>query len=136
MQVRRLNSLALALGALVLGPVAGDAITTGSFTLVPSRNQFRRLYTATLLPNDEVLVVGGFNTSDTGPNSELFDPASVIPTSVLLSNPAKLQTGDIQFTFRDTPGLNFTDLSTTDLALPITDGTTNSPQRFYRVGAP
>ena len=47
-----------------------------------------------MLPTGKVLVAGGFNTSDTGPTTELFDPASVVATPALLTPPMKLQTGE------------------------------------------
>ena len=116
----------------------------------------RRDHFAALLPTGKVLVAGGFNTSDTGPSTELYDPASAVEaTPSLLAQPMKLQTGAFQFTFRNTPGLSFTVLSTTDLAVRVddwtslgiaaesspghyqfTDATANSPVRFYRVRFP
>jgi hypothetical protein len=103
-----------------------------------------------LLPGGKVLLAGGFNISDTGPTTELFDPASAVATPVLLTQPTKLPTGAFRFTFRNTPGLSFTVLTTTNLAVPLnqwssaglaaeaspghyqfTDTATNSPQRFY-----
>jgi hypothetical protein len=122
-----------------------------TFPLVSGRHE----HIAALLPNGKVLVAGGFNTSDTGPNTELFDPASVVATPFLLMEPAKLPTGAFQFTFRNTPGLNFRVVSSTNASLPIsdwtspgiaaeispghyqfTDASTNSPARFYRVRSP
>jgi hypothetical protein len=104
---------------------------------------------ATLLPNGKVLVAGGFNTSDTGPSTELFDPASAVATPALLA--LSTQSAAISFTFRNTPGLSFTVLAATDLNLPLnnwtsagtavetspghyffTDTSAISPQRFYR----
>ncbi len=115
----------------------------------------RRDYIAALLPNGKVLVAGGFNNADTGPSTELFDPASVVATPALLTQPTKLQTDAFQFIFRNTPGLSFTVLSTADLAVRVdnwtslgiaaeispghyqfTDVTPNSPQRFYLVRSP
>jgi WD40 repeat protein len=110
---------------------------------------------AALLPDGKVLVAGGFNTSDTGPTTELFDPASAVATPFLLSQPRKLPTGAFQFTFRNTPGLTFTVLSATSLDAHLADWaglglagevspghyqfTDPSPaplQRFYAVRSP
>ncbi len=115
----------------------------------------RRDHIAALFPTGKVLVAGGFNNTDTGPSAELFDPASVVPTPALLTQQRKLPTGAFQFTFRNTPGLSFTVLSTADLVAPesewinlgaasevspghyqFTDATANSPVRFYRVRSP
>jgi hypothetical protein len=76
----------------------------------------RRDHITALLPNGKVLVAGGFNNADTGPSTELFDPASIVATPPLLSEPAKLSSGAFQFSFRNTPGLIFSILSTAHLA--------------------
>jgi hypothetical protein len=84
----------------------------------------RREHFAALLPNGKVLVAGGFNTSDTGLSTELFDPASAAQaTPFLLTQPTKLPTGAFQFTFRNTPGLSFTALSAPNAAAPLDDWT-------------
>jgi hypothetical protein len=118
-----------------------------TFPLVSGRQD----HLATLLPDGKVLIAGGFNTTDTGPSTELFDPASAVAAPFLLSPPALLPSGLFQFTFRNTPGISFTVLTTANPAVPVknwtptnsateispghyqfTDGTTKSP-RFYTV---
>jgi hypothetical protein len=116
----------------------------------------RRDHIAALLPCGKVLIAGGFNTSDTGPSTELYDPLSAVAaTPFMLTQPVKLPTGAFQFTFRNTPGLNFTVLSTADLAVQVgnwtssgdatevspghyqfTDVTPDGQQRFYIVRPP
>ena len=83
----------------------------------------RQDHLAPLLPNGKVLIAGGFNSSDTGPSTELFDPASVVAAPFLLSPPALLPSGQFQFSFRNTPGINFTVLTTADPSVPVKDWT-------------
>jgi hypothetical protein len=116
----------------------------------------RQDHLATLLPNGKVLMAGGFNSSDTGPTTELFDPASAVAVPFVLTQPMKLPPVDaIQFTFRNTPGLEFTVFGTSDPGVPVndwsslgsaaepspghyqfTDATPANPQRFYIVRSP
>jgi WD40 repeat protein len=126
--------------------------STGKWSPTLPLTSGRSDHIATLLPNGKVLIAGGFNTSDTGPSTELFDPASAVAAPFLLSQPTKLATGAFQFTFRNTPGINFTVLSTANLGLGVnewtsaatptevspghylfTDATTDAPSRFYIV---
>jgi hypothetical protein len=131
--------------AELFDPVTGKWSPT--FPLASGRTD----HLATLLPNGKVLIAGGFKTTDTGPSTELYDPASAVAAPFLLSQPLSLPSGLCQFSFRNTPGINFTVLSTADLAVPVkdwtalgsatelspghyqyTDGTANGP-RFYIV---
>jgi N-acetylneuraminic acid mutarotase len=63
----------LALTVLAVGP--GLAATSGTWTLTGSLNTVRVGHTATLLPNGEVLVVGGHSVS-MGATAELYNPAT------------------------------------------------------------
>src|SRR5258705_5108160 len=75
-------------------------------------------------PDGKVQLAGGLNTSDAGATAELFDPASAVEAApFFLTQPTKLQTGAFQFTFRNTPGLNFTALSATNAATHLDDWT-------------
>jgi hypothetical protein len=135
--------------AELFDPAAGKWSPT--FPLVSGRQD----HIAALLPDGNVLIAGGFNSADTGPSTELFDPASVVATPPLLTQPTKLATGAFQFAFRNTPGLSFTVLSATNLGVRLddwtslgpaaelspghyqfTDVTADSPQRFYSVRSP
>jgi len=128
--------------------------TTGRWSPTLPLTSGRRDHIAALLPGGTVLLTGGFNTSDTGPSAELYDPASAVPIPALLAQ-SRQPAGAIQLTFRNTPGLNFTVLATANLAVPLeewasagaatetspghyrfADVTANSPQRFYRVRSP
>jgi hypothetical protein len=119
--------------------------------LVSGRNE----HIAALLPDGKVLIAGGFNTSDTGPSTELYDPLSAAEaTPFLLTQPMTLQNGAFQFTFRNTPGLSFTVLSATNAAAHLDDWTsvgsatevspghyqfadaTPNSLRFFRVRSP
>jgi len=125
---------------------------TGKWTPTLPLVSGRTDHTAVLLPNGKVLVAGGFNTTDTGPSTELYDPASAAVATPALLAGSRQPSGAFQITFRNTPGLSFTVLSTTNLSQPLnqwpsagaaaetspghyqfTDATPNNPQRFYRV---
>src|SRR2546427_1882434 len=87
MKIQLRNSFALALSALVLHSAAAQPASSGSFSLVGSMSQFRRVHTATLLLNGTVLVAGGapFLPAAT---SEIYDPFTTTWT-----NSAPLNTG-------------------------------------------
>jgi hypothetical protein len=69
------NSIALVCVALAFSSAQVQSAAVGSFTLVQSMSQFRRLHTATLLANGQVLVAGG---APVGPAaiSEIYDAAT------------------------------------------------------------
>src|SRR6266446_3024592 len=78
---------AVALNTLVLASVAAQPPSPGSFLLVGSMSQFRKLHTATLLSNGKVLVAGGRPIAQ-ATTSEIYDPAAQTWT-----NSAALNTG-------------------------------------------
>jgi hypothetical protein len=70
--------LFLGAGLALIQPCVGQS---GTWTATGSLNVARFIHTATLLPNDKVLVAGSFNHSIQNPNgcissAELYDPAS------------------------------------------------------------
>src|SRR4051794_18004435 len=69
------NVIALVPTMLLLGSAMVHAAATGSFTLVQPMKQFRKLHTATLLLNGNVLVAGGAPFAQAGV-SELYDPST------------------------------------------------------------
>src|SRR5258706_4479586 len=75
MKIRLRRSFALALSALGLTSIAAQSASPGSFSLVGSMSQFRKLHTATLLPNGKVLVAGGAPFAQAA-TSELYDPTT------------------------------------------------------------
>src|SRR5712671_6928695 len=87
MKIQLRFSFAFALSALALNSFAAPSASTGSFSLVGSMSQFRRLHTATLLSNGKVLVAGGRPIAQAA-TSEIYDPAAQTWT-----NSAALNTG-------------------------------------------
>src|SRR5213593_933619 len=73
MRIQLGNSIALALSALALNSSAAPPVSTGCFSLVGSMSQFRRVHTATLLTNGQVLVAGGTPFAEAA-TSEIYDP--------------------------------------------------------------
>jgi hypothetical protein len=85
-----------------------------------------------------------------------FELQVVLGTPMLLADPEKLLNGSFQFSFTNTPGASFTVLTTTNIALPLSNWTmfgtpteispghfqysdpqaTNQPLRFYQVRSP
>ena len=80
---RALNPIIAAIGlmslaAVVLRPtvLAGPEGLTRNWSFTGDLNTARVLHNATLLPNGEVLVVGGSDDNGTLKSAELYDPAS------------------------------------------------------------
>src|SRR5882724_10023241 len=80
MKIQLRRSFALALSALVLKSIAAQPASPGSFSLVGSLSQFRKLHTATLLCNGKVLVAGGAPFAQAA-TSEIFDPLTATWTN-------------------------------------------------------
>src|SRR6266705_3545180 len=74
-QLRIPSAVALALGAVVISSDAAQPASAGSFSLVGSMSQFRKLHSATLLSNGKVLVAGGSPFAQAA-TSELYDPTT------------------------------------------------------------
>ena len=128
-------------------PVSGTWKATGTL------NDGGYIRLAALLTNGLVLVVGGSGEANVLSSAELYDPAPGTATTIVLSNPAALPDGAFQFGFTNTSGVSFSALTTTNLALPLTNWTLlgnvteiahgqfqftdpealNYPQRFYRI---
>jgi hypothetical protein len=85
--VRFVLATILVLGVLALDPAPARSAETGSFTLVQSMRQYRKLHTATLLSNGTVLVAGGAPL-DAAAVSEIYDPLTATWT-----NSGRLNTG-------------------------------------------
>src|SRR4051812_9498140 len=75
MKIELKRFFTLALCGLALNSSAEQPAATGSFLLAGSLTQFRRLHTATLLPNGQVLVAGGAPIAPAA-ISEIFDPVA------------------------------------------------------------
>jgi Galactose oxidase, central domain len=123
-------------------PVRGDFKQTGN--MITARDSF----TSTLLTNGQVLIAGGIT------NCELYNPNGGLP--VVMQSINRAASGAFQFSFTNTPSLNFGILATTNLTIPIANWpeiaiiydsgigqyqfsdiqATNYPQRFYELNPP
>lgn len=117
--------------------------------------QPRQRHTATLLPDGEVLIAGGFrdDPDDALASAERY---GVVPTPTILTSPVTLDDGSFQFSFTNAPGAILSVVATTDLGLPLVEWNalggvaeispgqfqftdtqaTNHVQRFYRTLSP
>src|SRR5262249_49949536 len=95
-------------------------------------------------------------TGGDGSDIGAFEVQAAVATPMLLAGPQKILNGPFQFSFSNTPGASFTVLTTTNIALPLSNwsvlGTpieispgyfqyadphaTNQPLRFYGVRSP
>ena len=73
--------LALALAALALNLLVAQPVNGASFTTTGALSGNRAGHTATLLPNGNVLVFGGFNGVLRLTTSELYNPATGLWTA-------------------------------------------------------
>ena len=152
----------LALKLLLAGCLAAAAQGVGVFTPTGSLNEARDSHTATLLPNGQVLIAGGYdysydnNFGNPSASVELYDPALSFlnPT---FNHPIILGDGSFQFGFINASGPSYSVLASPDVAAPMnswlnlgaatempagsglfqfTDPQApNYPQRFYRVSS-
>ena len=127
---------------------------TGTWAAAASLNTARDSHTATLLPNGNVLLTGGYAyTGDYFSSTERY---GVPPATALLTRTSRLANGSFQFGFSNAPGALLSVISTTNVALPssnwtvlgaateISPGqfqftdtqTTNYPHRFYSLRSP
>ena len=115
----------------------------------------RRNHTCTVLPDGSVFIVGGdVGASDPADTTEFYTSTNEVLTPVRLAAPVLLQSGMVQVTFTNAPGIAFGVIASTNTALSIgewtglntltetapgqylfTDSATNQ-QRFYSVRAP
>ena len=155
------NGKVLVAGGWNGGPLSSAELydpATGMWTTTDSLIKSRAGHSASLLPNGEVLVAGGTDGTFTIGSAELYDLAAGTLGAVTLTNTAKLPSGAFQFGFTNIPlpGATFTALSTTNLALPLSNWTvlggvtdllpgqfrftdsqaTNHSQSFYLIRSP
>jgi N-acetylneuraminic acid mutarotase len=149
------NGQVLVAAGVARGPITNSAElynpANGTWTITNSLNIARAAHTATLLADGKVLVAGG---STGGGNSvELYNASNLTATAFSLINTIKLPGGTLQFTFTNTPDIDFTVYGTTNLSLPFNNWTvisgvteispgqyqfadlqaTSNSQYFYRV---
>jgi WD40 repeat protein len=94
---------------------------TGTWTATSrSLNAARSTHTATLLPSGQVLIAAGFyvNNNVQLSSAELYDSAA---GPITLIHPKRLPGGALQFAFTGVPNGTNTMLTTTDLALPLSN---------------
>ncbi|HTL57896.1 MAG TPA: kelch repeat-containing protein, partial [Candidatus Limnocylindrales bacterium] len=124
-----MNKNQILAAALAVIPMLAQAETSGSFTLVQSLSQFRKLHTATLLANGKVLVAGGAPFAQAA-TSEIYDPATQSWTNSGVLNTGReyhtatlLQDGRVVVTGGQTANQL---LGSTELYDPRSDGWTNA----------
>jgi hypothetical protein len=111
------------------GPTFTHALLTGS----PAIDQGKRAAIASLALNTDQrglprpVDIPGITNATGGDGSEIgaFEvQASAASIPIVLTNPQKLGNGAFQFSFTNTPGASFTVLTTTNLALALSNWTT------------
>jgi hypothetical protein len=119
----------------------------GTWTNTASMNNARKQHTATLLPNGQVLVAGGYGISSVTSSAELY--GSAINATLKITSIMRTNANDLLITWNTRGTTNFLQITAnletgfTDLAsFVITTSTTNyldvgavtnQPARFYRI---
>lgn len=153
------QSATMLVTAYLNGALAGSA-TTNATASCPCTWQSQTLAFSSVAGFNSVLihwVAPGMGCQDYGPifvaDNMVVTPA---PPPIVLMSPARLGSGEFQFSFTNTPGRNFTVFGITNLAVPFSNWTvlgsvletaagqfqftdpqaTNNQTRFYRVRSP
>jgi WD40 repeat protein len=88
-------------------------------------------HTATLLPNGNVLIAGGFDHTNFLASAEIYCPAK---SAMILSGASRIANGTFQFAFAGLPNRTYIVLSSTKLNSPLSSWTKNGAAREFSPG--